>query len=134
MPERGVINNRDRGSQIRDFSGLQVGGKITPTDVDMLIEYHDDLFIMAETKFGNAELPTGQRLALARLCDTLQNGGKPSIVFITRHDTPSKSDIDMAQTMVVEYRYRGQWKPFTGGTVTLSEAVRGFIQKKGRKP
>ena len=37
---RGVIQNRDRKKQIIDFSGLKYG-KITPTDIDGLIEYKD---------------------------------------------------------------------------------------------
>ena len=47
MPERGVITNRARARQIRDFSGLQIG-TITPTDLDGLIEFHDECFIFCE--------------------------------------------------------------------------------------
>lgn len=129
---RGIILNRRRGAQIRDMSGIRFGN-ITPTDIDALIEYHDKLFIFIETKFGKTELPTGQRLAIARLCDALQKSGKKSIAFITTHNYNPEQDINFAETDVVEYRYNFRWcKP--AFTVKLRNAVLGFIHKNRDNP
>jgi hypothetical protein len=113
---------------VRDFSGLRIGN-ITPTDVDALIEYHDLYFILAETKLEGVEIPFGQRLALERTCDTLERGGKPSIVFITTHNTPPDEDIDMAGTTVVEFRYRAEWQD-ASREHTLAEAITMFIERE----
>jgi hypothetical protein len=136
MLDRGVIVHRGRASQIRDFSGLLIPGtKITPTDIDMLIEYHNRYFIFAETKYGNAELPAGQKLALERLCDAAQRGNKLSIAFITRHTAEVGEDIDMGMTTIEEYRWLFKWhKPPIENVLRLCDAVKNFINKHEQAP
>jgi hypothetical protein len=129
MPERGVIKNREYGAQVRDFSRLRIGN-ITPTDLDMLIEYHDKCFIFAETKFNNIALSLGQSLALERLCDACERAGKSSILFITTHSNGAGEDIDMDRTVVTAYRYRFKWET-PGKPIYLGDAVLSFIQKFG---
>lgn len=58
----GQIENRARKQQILDFSGL-VFGKITPTDIDGMIEYHGKAFVYYEFKYLNADTKYGQRTA-----------------------------------------------------------------------
>jgi hypothetical protein len=131
MPERrGVIINEGRASQIRDFSKLLIG-KITPTDLDMLIEYHDKCFVFCETKYDGAPLPFGQSLALERLCDVCESAGKVSILFITTHNTQIDEVIDMGMTVVTAYRFKFKWQPVEK-TVLLKDAVRSFIEKQER--
>lgn len=103
--ERGKIRNRNYASQIRDFSGLKFG-KITPTDIDGLIEYQNKGFVVIEAKYGTANLPYGQELALVRLCDVIQQN-RPSLLIIARHF--STGDIDFAQMIVERFRYGGVW-------------------------
>jgi len=130
MPERGVITNRARARQIRDFSGLQIG-TITPTDLDGLIEFHDECFIFCETKFSDAPPLQGQLLALERLCDTCERGGRPTILFITTHNTPVHGDIDMGMTGVVSYRYKFNWHTISPDeTLYLKDAVLCFIKQR----
>lgn len=61
-----------------------------------------------EFKYGSAPLPYGQRLALERMCDDLQ-GKKETILIIASHDAAIGQDINAAEAMAVEYRYRGEW-------------------------
>jgi hypothetical protein len=131
MPERGVITNRDRASQLRDFSGLRIPGtNITPTDIDMLIEYHNKYFFFAETKYRDAMILSGQKLALERLCDAAHRSGKLSIAFITRHTAEIGEDIDMAMTEVEEYRWNFHWHRSPAGEILrLADAVTSFINK-----
>lgn len=107
-PIRGKINNRARAKQLRDFRGL-LFGNITPTDIDGHIEYHDKGHIFIETKLNDTPLPYGQRLALERLIDDL-NKIKPSIGIIASHneDDPNQ-DINVANTIVSEFRWKGKW-------------------------
>lgn len=105
--QRGVVAHRERNLQVRDYSGL-LYGKITPTDIDAIIEYNNRGYIIIETKYGDTEMPFGQRLALERLCDDL-HCRKPTILILTSHTFRSEIDIDMAQTIVVEFRFNGKW-------------------------
>jgi hypothetical protein len=41
-------------------------------------------------------------------------------------------DIDMAQTIVVEYRYRGEWRT-PPESITLKDAIASFIKKQEDK-
>ena len=128
MTERGVIENRERARQLRDFSGLRYGN-ITPTDIDALIEYKDVAYVIIETKFSNAELPTGQRLAIERLCDDLQNF-KHTIAIVSRHNFPVNEDIDLAKTVVDKYRWRGKWieiKKITNEIWTVKRLVDWYL-------
>lgn len=108
MPEtipRGAIRNREYGTQVRDYSGLRFGN-ITPTDIDGLIEYKNQAYVILELKFKGCPLPYGQRLALERLCDDLQCT-KPTLLIIAEHT--STGDIDVTATVAIETRWEGRW-------------------------
>lgn len=114
---RGKINNRERARQIRDYSGLRFG-KITPTDIDGLLDFRNKLFVYIEIKLIGAELPYGQKLALERQCDAARKpGSRKTAVLIIEHDTAPEEDIDAASCPVREYRCNGKWgrptKPIT---------------------
>lgn len=130
MPERGVIYNRQRGSQIRDFSKIRLDGDITPTDLDSLVEYHNEYFVFAETKYNGNEMNKGQKLALERLCDACERSGKPSILFVTTHNNNNGEDIDMGLTIVIAYRYKFAWHK-SPKRVYLKDAIHSFIHNKG---
>lgn len=78
-----VINNTDRARQIISFKGLKYG-KMSPTDLDCLIEYKNRAYIFIEVKCGSKELPLGQRLALERLVKDTSKG-KRSIAMVCEH-------------------------------------------------
>ena len=66
-----LINNHKQIKQVVDFTGLQ-NGLIHPTDIDAVLEFDNDILIIIELKYKNAEIPTGQRLVLERICNSLQ--------------------------------------------------------------
>lgn len=121
--QRGAIRNRQFANRVRDFSGLRFG-KITPTDIDGLIEYRGQGYVFIETKYKDAPLPSGQRLALERLCDDLQQV-KPTLVIVASHETDS--DIDVAKTVVTEYRFKGAWRRRKATTGELVTAFLGHL-------
>lgn len=122
--ERGKINNKERATQLRDFSGLRFKN-MTPTDIDGLLEYENICYVFFETKFENAPLPAGQKLALQRLCDDMSMV-KPTISVISSHNSPIGEVIDTASTIVSEFRFRGNWCMDTSDT-TLRELMARFI-------
>lgn len=79
------INNPQRMKQLIDFQGLAVDEYIYPTDVDGLIEYKDSEYIIFEVKYGDAEVPFGQKLALQRMVDDFTKTGKQAVVFVCEH-------------------------------------------------
>lgn len=62
-----------------------VDGGMYPTDIDGVIEYKDSKYIIFEVKYGNSEIPIGQRLALQRMVDDFTKSGKQAIVLICSH-------------------------------------------------
>ncbi len=119
---RGIIRNRQYGTQVRDFSGLRFEN-ITPTDLDGLIEYKDRGYVLIETKYRNGELPDGQRQALERLCDDLQRI-KPTLLIIASHETDG--DINVAETSVAEYRFKRKWRVRKG---TTKQLITAFLRR-----
>lgn len=107
MSERGVIRNREHAQQLRDFSGLRFG-KVTPTDIDGFLEFGNRLFVVIEGKYGGAQMPYGQRLALERLIDVCH---KPpatyGILLVGGHN--ASGDVDYGAMKVTRYRWGGQW-------------------------
>lgn len=125
---RGVITNPDRARQLRDYNGLQYGS-ITPTDIDGFIEYHDKAYIFIELKYKDAPLPFGQRLAYERLIDDLSKTGKPALCIIAVHKVSDPSvDIDVAKTIVGEYRWKGEWLTLNG-RITVKSFINEFLSK-----
>lgn len=125
--QRGAIYNRRRAAQLRDFSGLRLGN-ITPTDIDLYIEYKNAGHIIGELKHGDSELPFGQRLALERMCDGLSLT-KPTIAFVASH--MDDGDIDVAHAKIVEVRFRGSWHAREGETAeTLINKFVEWIETK----
>ena len=126
--ERGVIRNRKFAGQLRDFSGLRFG-TITPTDVDGWIDFSNRLFVFIEAKHGEARLPYGQELALARLTDACHTPpDRVAITLICSHNTDG--DIDFANIPVTRYRWNGNWCDDKRGVV-LRAAIAAMKLKHG---
>lgn len=127
MNMRGVIQNREYKQQIADFSGLRFG-KITPTDLDAFMDFGNKLFVFVEAKYGGADLPYGQRLALERLCDACHAPpSRSAVAFIVSHT--SKGDIDFASTVVTRYRWEGKWHAPQSRNRSLLAGITTFRRK-----
>lgn len=113
---RGVIKNRQFANQVKDFSGL-LYRKITPTDIDGLMDFGNKVFVLIELKYGDCEVKTGQKLAIERVVDNLQELGKPTIAIIARHN--SEGDIDVANCSVDQIRFEKRWIPQRNPRVKL---------------
>lgn len=124
MTKRGEIRDQQLGAQVRDYSGLRFG-QITPTDIDGYIEYHGRAHVTWELKYRDTELPYGQRLALERNCDDLNNT-RPAIAIIASHDARRGEVIDGANAIATEVRFNGKWMRIHGRT--LGDVVEAFLR------
>lgn len=126
--ERGKIRNRDAGKQIIDYSGLRFN-RITPTDIDGLIEFQGKAFIFYEFKYGDAPMPLGQKIALTRMVDAIQSGGTPAMLILGSHNNPAHEDIDAANAVVRAIYWNGSWGNGCGRTVR--DVTDGFLKYIG---
>ena len=131
---RGKIQNVARKQQIIDFSGL-LFGSITPTDMDGLIEYHDKAYAILEFKYGNVELPYGQRLCIQRLVNDLAHSGKKIVAAVIGHNVHDvNQSIPAAECFVREVylgderRWRPPIRPMT--TLELLEAFFDYVEPR----
>lgn len=86
MTEQGVIHSPDRARQLILFEGCNVKNtKITPTDIDALIEYHDKTWILIEVKTDGKQVDQGQETMIRRFIADSAKAGKQSIYIIADH-------------------------------------------------
>jgi hypothetical protein len=109
-----TIKSREHFSQIVSFASM-THGKLAPTDFDAFIEFNDRLFIIIETKYLDAQMPTGQRLALERICDAIFESGRIATVLVTSHNTPKGEDIDLGNTILTKIRWEKKWVEINSG-------------------
>jgi len=124
---RGAIRDAKKIARLRDFTGLRFG-KITPTDVDGLLEFRGKCYVLMEAKHGSAPLPDGQRIAYERLADDLMVAGKPMLVLHLIEMGPEP--IDYAKCLVVRARVGGEWTQRYSG-ITCREAIDRFLRENG---
>ena len=105
--DRGKMYNEKLFKQGQDFSGLR-WDNITPTDVDGLVDFQNNMWIIFQLKHRGNDMPYGQRLAYQRLTDDLGKI-KPCIFFLAEHLQPAQEAINAKNAIVIEYRYAGQW-------------------------
>ena len=135
---RGVPYNRGRIQQVRNYRGLQYPGGKTPTDVDLVLEYDDEAWIISELKYMSTAVPGGQRKALARLCIDLTKCGKPVLCTIASHDAPVGCDIQAAQSLVTEVwdsnepwtEDKCQFRP-SHRKIVLRDAIDKWLRREG---
>lgn len=128
---RGKIGNRAAAMQIRDFTRMR-WGNITPTDIDGIMEYQDKAYIIFELKYGDTDLPFGQRLALERLCRDLKKTGKFILGCVSSHRDSPPNDITVDKSVVTEIwddSIHSQWRTLnTQSQSSLYDTVDNFLQ------
>lgn len=130
----GTIYARSRASQLRDFSGLRFRHNITPTDIDALLEFGDEVYVIVEVKYLKTELDRGQRLAFERLTDTLESAGKPTLCVCGVHYvSDSNEDIDVANCKAVKIRWQEHWYDCSSSDATIKEIIDAWLTIIGKK-
>lgn len=130
MVTSGIIRNRRRAKQLYDLQGMRFGS-ISPSDIDIALDFGDRLFVLVELKTGDAPVSFGQRLLYQRMIDAWTDAGKDAVAFIASHQTPDPDvDIDVAHAAVCEYRYQRRWRQ-PKGPITVREAINHLLRAKG---
>ena len=125
------VQYEDRFKQPILFEGMTCG-KIYPTDIDAITEYHDRLYIIMEVKREGVPLNCGQTTALMRMVDVVQQTGRTGVLFICRHNIEDSSQpIFLKDTIVTEVYYKGQWEELTPRTAL--DAWEYAIENEKRK-
>lgn len=114
--------------QLIDFKGLEVDGYIYPTDIDGLIEYKDSEYILFEVKYGSAEVPLGQKLAIQRMVGDFTKVGKQAVAFVCEHTVRDANKPVVAAWCKVREIYYGKEKQWRApdNEITVREAVDSF--------
>ena len=122
--ERGVIRNKEIARILRDFSSLKFERNITPTDIDGFVEFDDKCYVFIETKYKEAKVIWGQRLALQRLVDTISDTQKAAILIIATHNIEPNTEelIDVGNCQVTEYRTKKKWHS-VNGSLTVRKLI-----------
>jgi hypothetical protein len=126
----GKIRNAEYLKQAIDPTGM-TWGNISGCDIDYFYDFNDKVFIFIELKYKDAEMKTGQRLALERLCDACQRSGRETILLLARHDSHLSEEIPLEHTSVDKYRYKYDWH--NGNGKHVREAMDIFLEFADRK-
>ena len=128
---RGKFQNIARAKQLISFEGLR-RGKITGTDWDYVIEYHNLAWLLAEVKHRGNSLDRGQWLSYKIAIDDYTRAGKEAVFFRCEHSVDNCQDIVMLKdVMVIEVYYKGTKKEIK--PITLYEAQNRFFDMVDRK-
>lgn len=118
MAEIGAVRNREHATRVRDFRGLRFGrgGRISPGDIDALLEFRGKLYVFIEGKTRGGSLTDGQRRAYESLTDRcMQPPDAYAVTFVVDcmdglGEDGNPIDLDYAAALVRTYRWRGKWR------------------------
>lgn len=110
---RGRIQSPAYRQKIVDYSGVRIG-KITPSDIDGIVDVHAKGFIVTELKFvqdmdDSVELGTGQKRLAEAMIDGWERGGLKAYYLVCKHHEGSHDEIDAAGAIVEHVYCQGKW-------------------------
>ncbi len=111
-----MIRNREIIRQTINFTGLKYGS-ITPTNIDLAIDFDGRVAVFTEYKYKNSRMPYGQKRALITFADGLQKSGIETIIIHASHSNLINEDIDGANAIVKKIYYKKKWYNRKGTTV-----------------
>lgn len=115
--ERGAIKDLRRYKQLISYAGMERRRHITPTDIDGLIDYNGNAFILLECKLEGKEIETGQKRAIENIINAFVESGRKACCLLFVHNT-NPDDIIIAKDCIVrEVYYEGKWHFYNTHTV-----------------
>ena len=118
-----LIRNTKQVKQSIDFTGVE-SGKIHPTDIDVVLEFDNEVLILMEVKRKNNEIPIGQKLVLERIANSWHTD-KSVVLYVTHDFKNDDKDIPLNQCNVDSIYMNGTWKP-AKESITLLNCLKGF--------
>lgn len=123
--------HRTRAKQLIDFAGLDYGGNKHPSDIDGFIEWKNKCRVIFEVKVRGKSIPAGQKLLLERIADDFETAGKPTLVIHAINDTPSDEDVLLANCLIQEIYWQGEWYSYDDKDIPVHVVVDRFLYTYG---
>lgn len=123
-----MVRNRKTLGQLILFEGLQRKG-LSPSDIDAVLEIHDNYLILFEVKKDGVDIPRGQRLLLETLVDVWDETGRLGLVVKATHRVKNNEDILLKDCEVEEVYYKGSWKVIER-TILVGKFLDDFYKKQ----
>ena len=120
-----LIRNSNQVKQAIDFSGIE-SGKIHPTDIDVVLEFNNEVLILMEVKRKGNNIPVGQRLVLERIANSWHTD-KVVVLYVTHEFKNDKKDIPLKECNVERVYLKGEWKA-AKKEISLVDTLRGFSE------
>lgn len=133
--DNSLYKNKERARQLVSFHNLQYERGITPTDVDLFMDFGNKVFIVGEIKYNNKPCDKGQYLAILRFVDRIATTTPEvkALMFVAEHQEHNpQNDIDAASCQVREYR-TGRVTRKVEKKMTVKQLIDGFLAKNGIK-
>ncbi len=118
-----LIRNSKQVKQTIDFTGIE-SGKIHPTDIDVVLEFDNDVLKLMEVKRKGNKIPTGQRLVLERIADSWHTN-KVVVLYVTHSFDNDNKDIPLDKCNVESVYLNKEWKQGKR-EITLIDTLKGF--------
>jgi hypothetical protein len=118
-----LIRNSKQVKQTIDFTGVK-SGKIHPTDIDVVLEFDNEVLILMEVKRKGNKIPTGQRLVLERIADSWQTN-KVVVLYVTHSFDNDNKDIPLDKCNVESVYLNKEWKQGKR-EITLIDTLKEF--------
>jgi hypothetical protein len=106
---RGLISNAARYKQVFDFRGMIFERKISPTDIDAILDFGGEELVIVEYKVVGVSVPYGQRRAIEVLIDNCNKAKNRGIAIIANHNSNPGDVINGAECVVAEYYQSAGW-------------------------
>lgn len=125
---RGVVRSIARATQHIDFSGLR-WSKITPTNIDGVLDFAKRLFGFLEFKMAGAPFPAGQRYLFEAIRQAIVRGETMCVVLIAEHEAiDARMPIVASTAAVIEILDGPEWRaPLR--PVTVREAIETYLRR-----
>ena len=118
-----LIRNSKQVKQTIDFTGIE-SGKIHPTDIDVVLEFDNEVLILMEVKRKGNKIPTGQRLVLERIADSWHTN-KVVVLYVTHNFDNDNKYIPLDKCNVESVYLNKEWKQ-AQREITLIDTLKGF--------
>ena len=121
-----LIRNSKQVKQTIEFTGVE-SGKIHPTDIDVVLEFNNEVLILMEVKRKGNKIPIGQRLVLERIADSWHTD-KSVVLYVTHNFKNDEKDIPLSECNVDSIYINKEWKD-AKQEISLKDTLRAFSKK-----
>ena len=120
-----LIRNSKQVKQTIDFTGIQ-SGKIHPTDIDIVLEFDNEVLILMEVKRKGNIIPIGQRLVLERIANSWHTD-KSVVFYVTHNFENNDKDIPLKDCNVESIYINKSWKE-AKRNISLTDCLKSFSE------